>query len=115
MIYKKRIVDGLLELKLESFGATLITGPKGCGKTTTGKQKAKSIVEFQDEDLRDNLLSVAQVQPSKLLIGEKPRLFDEWQDAPKIWGAIRKSIDDEQKKRAIYSYRFNFTKCADTT
>ena len=52
MIYKKRIVDSLLELKLESFGATLITGPKGCGKTTTGKQKAKSVVEFQDEDLR---------------------------------------------------------------
>lgn len=97
MIYKKRIVDSLLALKLESFGATLITGPKGCGKTTTGKQKAKSVVEFQDEDLRDNLLSVAQVQPSKLLIGEKPRLFDEWQDAPKIWGAIRKSVDDEQK------------------
>ena len=40
---------------------------------------------------------VAQTSPSKLLIGEKPRLFDEWQDAPKIWGAIRKSIDDEQK------------------
>jgi len=33
----------------------------------------------------------------RLLIGEKPRLFDEWQDAPKIWGAIRKSIDDEQQ------------------
>ena len=32
-----------------------------------------------------------------LLIGDKPRLFDEWQDAPKIWGAIRKSVDDEQK------------------
>ena len=32
--------------------------------------------------------------PSKLLIGDKPRLFDEWQDAPKIWGTIRKDIDD---------------------
>ena len=26
--------------------------------------------------------------------GEKPILFDEWQDAPKIWGAIRKDVDD---------------------
>ena len=42
--YKKRIVDGLLDLKLESFGATLIKGPKGCGKTTSAKQKAKSFV-----------------------------------------------------------------------
>ena len=92
--YKKRIVDGLLDLKLESFGATLIKGPKGCGKTTSAKQKAKSFVEFQDEEVRDNLLAVAQAAPKKLLIGEKPRLFDEWQDAPKLWGTIRKDIDD---------------------
>lgn len=94
MDYKKRIIDDQLDLKLESFGATLITGPKGCGKTTSAKQKAKSYIEFQDEDQRDNLLAVAGVAPSKLLIGDKPRLFDEWQDAPKLWGAIRKSVDD---------------------
>ena len=97
MKYKKRIADDLLDLKMEAFGATLIVGPKGCGKTTTAKQKAKSVVEFQDEDNRDKYLAVANNVPSKLLIGDKPRLFDEWQDAPKIWGAIRKSIDDEQE------------------
>ncbi len=94
MEYKKRIIDNELELKLESFGATLIVGTKGCGKTTSAKQRAKSYVEFQDEEQRDNLLAVAQTAPSKLLIGAKPRLFDEWQDAPKLWGAIRKSVDD---------------------
>ena len=96
MDYKKRIADSLLEEKLESFGATLITGPKGCGKTTTAKQKAASVIEFQDEDNRDAYLSVAETKPSKLLEGPNPRLFDEWQDAPKIWGAIRKSVDDRQ-------------------
>lgn len=94
MEYKKRIIDGLLDLKLESFGATLIKGPKGCGKTTSAKQKAKSFIEFQDEGVRDNLLAVAETAPKKLLIGERPRLFDEWQDAPKLWGTIRKDIDD---------------------
>ncbi|MBQ9545129.1 MAG: ATP-binding protein [Clostridia bacterium] len=94
MEYKKRIVDELLDLKLEAFGAALIKGPKGCGKTTSAKQKAKSFVEFQDEDVRDNLLAVAETAPKKLLIGERPRLFDEWQDAPKLWGTIRKDIDD---------------------
>ena len=94
MEYKKRIIDGLLDLKLESFGATLIKGPKGCGKTTSAKQKAKSFIEFQDEEVRDNLLAVAETAPKKLLIGERPRLFDEWQDAPKLWGTIRKNIDD---------------------
>lgn len=97
MEYKKRITDKLLEEKLEAFGAALIVGPKGCGKTTTAKQKAKSIIEFQDEDTRENILPVANITPSKLLKGEKPILFDEWQDAPKIWGAIRKSVDDENK------------------
>ena len=94
MNYKQRIIDDQLDLKLESFGATLIVGPKGCGKTTSAKQKAKSFIEFQDEEQRENLLAVANTAPSKLLIGDKPRLFDEWQDAPKLWGTIRKSVDD---------------------
>ena len=97
MEYKKRIIDKILDLKLDSFGAALIKGPKGCGKTTSAKQKAKSFLEFQDEDVRDNLLAVAETAPKKLLIGEKPRLFDEWQDAPKLWGAIRKDVDDSGK------------------
>lgn len=92
--YRPRITDASLQLRLEAFGAALIVGPKGCGKTTTGKHFAKSFIEFQDEDARDRLLAVAENMPSRLLIGEKPRLFDEWQDAPKIWGAIRKDVDD---------------------
>lgn len=94
MDFKPRIIDDLLDLRLESFGAALIVGPKGCGKTTSAKQKAKSFIEFQNEDVRQNLLAVAAEAPSKLLNGDKPRLFDEWQDAPKLWGAIRKSVDD---------------------
>lgn len=96
--YRNRITDSVLQLKLEAFGAALIVGPKGCGKTTTAKHFAKSFVEFQDEDVRERLLSVAENMPSKLLIGDKPRLFDEWQDAPKIWGAIRKDVDDSGLK-----------------
>ena len=94
MEYKKRIVDAQFALKMEALGAVQIKGPKGCGKTTTAKQKAKSVIEFQDEDNRDNLLMIANTKPSDLLKGEKPILFDEWQDAPKIWGAIRKDVDD---------------------
>ncbi len=93
--YRPRIADSLLDSKLESFGATLIVGPKGCGKTTTAKMHSRSFIEFQDEDRREGYLQVAAEQPSRLLKGEKPRLIDEWQDAPKIWGAVRKSVDDE--------------------
>lgn len=98
MEYRKRIVDEILELKMKAFGAIWITGPKGCGKTTSGKQKAKTIVEFQDEENRENLLLIAETSPKKLLIGEKPILFDEWQDAPKLFGTIRKDVDDSGEK-----------------
>ena len=97
MKYRKRIIDSLLDLHLETFGATLIKGPKGCGKTTTGKKRAKTIIEFQDPDKRDGLIRTAENKPSMLLKGAKPILYDEWQDAPSVWGAIRKYIDDTGK------------------
>ena len=50
--YLPRVVDNELTLRLEAFGATLIVGPKWCGKTTTGEQKAKSILRMQDPDKR---------------------------------------------------------------
>ena len=94
MFYRKRIIDRQFNVRMQTLGGVLIVGPKGCGKTTTAKQKAKTVIEFQDEDSRDNLLLIASNHPSDLLKGPKPILFDEWQDAPKIWGAIRKDIDD---------------------
>ncbi len=41
-----RIVDHKLSLQLEAFCAALIVGPKGCGKTTTGEQKANGILRM---------------------------------------------------------------------
>lgn len=92
--YKPRIVDQRLDLISRVFNAVNIVGPKGCGKTTTAKRRAKTVLEFQDEEKRENLLTAATYSPSTLLQNPKPILFDEWQDAPKIWGAIRKNCDD---------------------
>ena len=94
MEYRARLADGEIGLNMRTMGAVQIKGPKGCGKTTTAKQFARSVIEFQDEDLRDRYLTIARDKPSLLLRGEKPILFDEWQDAPKIWGAVRKDVDD---------------------
>ena len=80
--YLKRVVDKELELRLEAFGATLIVGPKWCGKTTTAGQKAKSILKMQDPDMREGYIATAATKPSLLLKGENPRLIDEWQEAP---------------------------------
>lgn len=94
--YIKRVVDTELALHLEAFGATLIVGPKWCGKTTTGEQKAKSIIRMQDPDMREGYIVTANTKPSLLLKGEKPRLIDEWQDAPLLWDAVRMEVDKQQ-------------------
>jgi uncharacterized protein len=91
--YIKRICDSELELKLEAFGAVHIVGPKWCGKTTTAKQYAKSFIEMQDPDKREMYMETAKIKPSNLLIGENPRLIDEWQVAPNLWDAVRVSVD----------------------
>lgn len=92
--YLKRVVDKELDLRLEAFGATLIVGPKWCGKTTTAKQKAKSVLKMQDPDMREGYIATARTKPSLLLKGENPRLIDEWQEAPVLWDAVRTAVDD---------------------
>lgn len=94
MNYIKRIVDKEISEKLSIMGAILIKGPKWCGKTTSAKQVAKSILEMQNPDLQENYIELANTKPSLLLEGEKPRLIDEWQLAPKLWNAIRYSVDN---------------------
>lgn len=96
--YLKRVVDKELELRLEAFGATLIVGPKWCGKTTTAGQKAKSILKMQDPDMREGYIATAATKPSLLLKGENPRLIDEWQEAPVLWDAVRTAVDERQEE-----------------
>ena len=91
--YKVRIADALLSRKLEGKGAVLIEGAKWCGKTTTAEQQAQSIVYMTDPEKSYQYLSMVELNPKTLLAGETPRLFDEWQIAPKLWDAIRFEVD----------------------
>lgn len=98
MSYLRRTVDALLAEWLEAFGAILIEGPKWCGKTTTAEQVAKSVIKLQDPDMRDEYLATAAAKPSLLLIGDNPRLIDEWQDAPVLWDSVRTRVDNSQEQ-----------------
>ena len=102
MQYVPRIVDREIDRKKEAFDAISIVGPKGCGKTRTAKERCKTVIEFQDEEKRAGYLSVAETSPRLFLKNEKPILFDEWQDAPKIWGTIRKECDDNPDATGEY-------------
>lgn len=95
--YRPRLADKTLERKLKGKGAVLIQGPKWCGKTTTAEQKAKSILYISNpEDVKSNLVAV-DINPSKLLEGDTPRLIDEWQIAPKLWDAVRFEADHRKE------------------
>lgn len=97
-LYKLRLADDILLRKLKGKGAVLIEGPKWCGKTTTAEQVAKSILYMsKPEDIKLNLM-VADIDPSKLLEGDVPRLIDEWQIAPKLWDAVRFEVDHRKSQ-----------------
>jgi predicted AAA+ superfamily ATPase len=92
--YKSRISDEELLRKLDSGGALLIRGMKACGKTESAKQFAKSVLNI-DQDEQVSLLM--QTAPQRLLLGETPRLIDEWQEQPKIWTYIRHEVDKRKQ------------------
>ena len=93
MEYRKRLADEVLKDKLEASGAVLVEGAKWCGKTTTSKQIAKSVLYMQEPAQKKQNLLMADTNPSLLLQGDAPRLIDEWQLAPKLWDAVRFEVD----------------------
>ncbi|MCQ2795466.1 MAG: DUF4143 domain-containing protein [Bacilli bacterium] len=91
--YINRIIDQEIDKKLSIFGALQIIGPKWSGKTTTGEHHSRSQIKFQENFNIENLLKLSSLNPEILLEGEKPRLIDEWQDAPNIYDAVRNYCD----------------------
>ena len=92
--YLPRLIDNELTEYMGDFGAVLIVGPKWCGKTTTARQCAKSILNLQDEDQLEKNLLIAEEKISLLLKGDNPRLIDEWQIIPRLWDAVRFEVDN---------------------
>lgn len=91
--YRKRIADEILKRKLEGKGAVLIEGPKWCGKTTTAEQIAASVLYMDEPEKKEQNITMSETNPRRLLMGETPRLIDEWQLAPKLWDTIRFEVD----------------------
>ena len=92
--YLARISDEELKRKLDASGALLIRGIKACGKTQSAKQLAASMISFDQDEQVPLLMETA---PQRLLLGEAPRLIDEWQEYPKIWNYVRHEVDHRNK------------------
>ena len=90
MPYLPRIVDAELADLLGAAGAVLVEGPRASGKTATAARAAASEVLL---DIDDNARRMIGADPAAVLIGDTPRLIDEWQLEPAIWNHVRHEID----------------------
>ena len=95
--YKPRIMDSLLKKKLQAKGAVLIEGPKWCGKTTTAEEIAASKIMLARTDIKNNFKSLLEIDIDAALAGDAPMLIDEWQTVPKLWDAVRYTVDHRRK------------------
>ena len=91
--YRSRIMDSLLAKKLQAKGAVLIEGPKWCGKTTTAEEIAASKIMLAKPDIKDHFKSLLEIDSDAALTGDTPMLIDEWQTVPKLWDAVRYTVD----------------------
>ncbi|MBD5388135.1 ATP-binding protein [bacterium] len=95
--YKKRVIDSILAKKLQAKGAVLIEGPKWCGKTTSAEEMAASKILLSKPDTRDQFTHLLEVDSDTALAGNTPMLIDEWQTVPKLWDAVRYTVDHRHK------------------
>lgn len=93
-MYYKRYIEKQIQELLDTTGAVVVAGPKFCGKTTTCKLFAKSEYSLSTK----SKIELAQSNPEAILIGNNPRLIDEWQHVPDLWNCARNEIDTRDNK-----------------
>ena len=94
MKYLKRYIENKISEALETSGVVVIEGPKFCGKSTTSKLFCKSSYILDTKEK----IELVSSNPKSILVGENPRLIDEWQHVPDLWNCVRTEIDNRDEK-----------------
>jgi len=88
--YTPRLVDSALDTLMRELPAIMLTGPRGCGKTTTALQRAASVLRF---DQRETAQAFSESPDAVLAAQPEPVLLDEWQIVPECMGAVKRAVD----------------------
>lgn len=92
--YVRRAVDVLLDEMLAAFSAISLVGPRAAGKTTTAVRRAGTVLRLD----RPNVRTAIAADPDAMLQGlREPVVIDEWQEAPDVLGAVKRSVDDDPR------------------
>lgn len=92
--YITRLFDRIVEFTLKSKGALVIVGPKWCGKSTTAKRYANTVIDLMPLESRNEYIELAKISPENFLnYGPKPILVDEWQHVSFIWDQVKYEVD----------------------
>ncbi|MDN5932772.1 MAG: DUF4143 domain-containing protein [Pseudonocardia sp.] len=92
--YRPRLIDDLLAGVVAEFPATLVTGPRAAGKTTTAVRHAASEIRLD----RPGVAVTVAADPDAALRGlAEPVLIDEWQMVPTVLGAVKRAVDDDPR------------------
>ena len=91
MLYRRRIIDDILDDVFPHLAAIALEGAKGVGKTATGSQRAETVLSMNRPADR------AAVSAHLDLVTEVhgPVLIDEWQLEPAVWERVRQAVDDD--------------------
>lgn len=91
--YVPRMADALIADYLAELPALLIVGPRACGKTTTARRYAKTVVRLDSDEA-----AAFRANPDAALRErEEPVLLDEWQMAPGVLGAVKRAVDTDRR------------------
>ena len=92
--YLTRSVDSRLARMLTRLPALMILGPRAAGKTTTAARRAAHIINL---DRRPQAAAVRADADGALRGLPEPVLLDEWQEAPEVLGAVKRSVDADSR------------------
>ena len=94
MTHIYRRADALIEALVLEEPGLMVLGPRATGKTTSASRFARTIVRL-DEPAR---AAAFRADPDAALRGlDEPVLLDEWQEAPEVLGAVKRSIDADPR------------------
>jgi len=87
--YEPRLVDKTLDALMPQLPAIVLSGPRGCGKTTTALQRAESVLRL---DRRETAEDFRESPDATLADHDGPLLIDGWQLMPESVDAVRRTV-----------------------